>query len=144
MSIKIVNAFVTMRKFLANNGHLFQRLETIEKKQLKHEIETDKKFDQIFNALESGDIKPKQGIFFDGQVFDAYQFVSDLFRTAQKSIVIIDNYIDDTVLTHLSKRKKNVKVTIFTKAISKQLAMSELIILVGANNHSPLHRRVAA
>lgn len=123
MSIKIVNAFVTMRKFLSNNGHLFQRLETIEKKQLKHEIETDKKFDQIFNALESGDIKPKQGIFFDGQVFDAYQFVSDLFRTAQKSIVIIDNYIDDTVLTHLSKRKKSVKVTIFTKAISKQLAL---------------------
>jgi len=123
MSIKIVNAFVTMRKFLSNNVHLFQRLETIEKKQLKHEIETDKKFDQIFNALESGDIKPKQGIFFDGQVFDAYQFVSDLFRTAQKSIVIIDNYIDDTVLTHLSKRKKSVKVTIFTKAISKQLAL---------------------
>ena len=77
----------------------------------------------MLNALESKEIQPKQGIFFDGQIFDAYQFVSNLFRSAKESIVIIDNFLDDSVLIHLSKRKKNVKVTLFTKNISRSLAL---------------------
>ncbi len=64
-------------------------------------------------------LPPNQGIFFNGQVFDAYAFVSDLIRSAKKSIILIDNYIDDTVLTRFTKRKKGVTVTIFTKNISK-------------------------
>ena len=68
-------------------------------------------------------ITPKQGVFFDGQIFDAYKFVSDLIRRAKKSIIIIDNYIDDSVLLLLTKRKKGVMVKIFTKTISKQLAL---------------------
>ena len=68
-------------------------------------------------------LPPNQGIFFNGQVFDAYAFVSDLIRSANKSIILIDNYIDDTVLTHLTKRKNDVKVIIFTKTISKQLKL---------------------
>ncbi len=68
-------------------------------------------------------MKPKQGIFYDGQIYDAYIFVSDLIKSANENIVLIDNYIDDTVLTLLSKRDAKVKVTIYTKNISKQLEL---------------------
>lgn len=123
VNIQIMRAFVAMRKFITINAQIFQRLNVVERKQLEHKLETDEKFNRIFNALEEKEITPKQGIFFDGQIFDAYQFVSDLIRTAHKSIIIIDNYIDDTVLTHLTKRRKNVTVTIFTKTITKQMVL---------------------
>jgi phage regulator Rha-like protein len=119
MSIQIIKAFVAMRRLIASNTQIFQRLDTLEIKQL----ETDQKIDHVLNAMESKQLQPKQGIFFDGQIFDAYKFVADLIRTAQKSIVIIDNYIDDTVLIHLTKRNEDVNVTIFTKSMSKQLAL---------------------
>jgi hypothetical protein len=118
-SIQIINAFVAMRRFIATNANIFNRLDTVERKQL----EADEKFKKIFNAIEAKEIIPKQGIFFNGQIFDAYKFVSDLFRTAKKSIIIIDNYIDDTVLCHLAKRCENVAVTILTKSISKHLSL---------------------
>ena len=123
VSIQIINAFVAMRKFITTNAQIFHRLDVVEQKQFEYKAETDKKFDRIFNAIESKEITPKQGIFFDGQIFDAYKFVSDLIRRAKKSIVIIDNYIDDSVLQLLTKRKKSVTVKIFTKTISKQLAL---------------------
>jgi len=119
VSIQIINAFVAMRRFIVSNAQIFQRLDTLELKQLK----TDKKMEKVLNAIESKDIQPKQGIFFDGQIFDAYNFVSDLFRSARESIVIIDNYLDDSVLTHLTKRKKNVSVTLLIRNISRQLAL---------------------
>ena len=119
MSIQIINAFVAMRHFIGENAQIFKRLDTLEIKQL----ETDQKIDHVLDAMESKEIRPKQGIFFDGEIFDAYKFVADLIRTAQESITIIDNYIDDTVLTHLTKRNNGVKVAIFTKTISKQLAL---------------------
>ncbi len=119
VSIQIMSAFVTMRKFISSNAQIFHRLDAVEIKQIEH----DKKFDDIFDALQSKDIKPEKGIFFDGQIFDAYKFVSDIVRTAYTSIVLIDNYIDDSVLTLLSKRNKNVQITIFTKEISKQLLL---------------------
>ncbi len=119
MSVQIINAFVEMRRFLSANSEMFRRLSTLEVKQM----ETDKKIEDVFNALESGVITPKQGIFYDGQVFDAYKFVSDIFRSAKESIVIIDNYIDDSVLVHLTKRKEGVKVTILTRKIPKALAL---------------------
>lgn len=118
ISVKIINAFVAMRRFLASNAQVFQRLDTLELKQL----ETDEKMEKVLNAIESREIQPKQGIFFDGQIFDAYDFVSKLFRSAKKSIVIIDNYLDDSVLTHLTKRKKNIRVTLLTNKTSKPLA----------------------
>ena len=123
MSIQIISAFVAMRKFIINNAQLFQRIDTVEKRQLKHEIETDEKFEKIFNEMQRKELEPKQGIFFDGQIFDAYKFVAGLIRRAEKSIVLIDNYIDETVLILFSKRKKKVAVTIFTKEISKPLAL---------------------
>lgn len=123
ISIQIIKAFVAMRKFITTNAQIFHRLDAVEQKQLEHKTETDEKFDRIFNAIESKEITPKQGVFFDGQIFDAYKFVSDLIRRAKKSIIIIDNYIDDSILLLLTKRKKSVTVKIFTKTISKQLAL---------------------
>lgn len=119
INIQIVRAFVAMRRFLASNAQIFQRLDRVEIKQIEH----DQKFEEIFDAIQSKDIKPDKGIFFDGQIFDAYAFVSDLIRSAKSSIVLVDNYIDDSVLTIFSKRNQNIKVTIFTKEISKQLML---------------------
>ncbi len=123
ISIQIINAFVAMRRFIAVNAEVFQRLGAVERKQIEHKTEADQKFEQIFNAIEERSIKPKQGIFFDGQIFDAHQFASDLIRTARKSIIVIDNYIDDTVLTLFSKADKKVRITILTRTISSQLAL---------------------
>lgn len=123
VNIAIMRAFVSMRRFLVANASVFQRLENIEYKQSAFKFETNKKICQIFKALENTDIKQKQGVFFDGQIFDAYHFVSDLIRTAKKSIVLIDNYVDDSVLILFSKRKKNVSLLVLTNFISKQLAL---------------------
>lgn len=123
ISIQIINAFVAMRRFIAANAQVFHRLDVIERKQIEYKAETDHKFEKILNAIEERSIKPRQGVFFDGQIFDAYQFISDLIRSAEISIVLIDNYIDDTVLTYFAKRKEKVKATILTKAIPRQLAL---------------------
>jgi len=119
ISLEIIRAFVNMRKFIAQNAMIFQRLDKIEQKQLA----TDLKLEKVFEAIEAKQIKPKQGIFYDGQIFDAYVFVSDLLKTAKKSIILIDNYIDETILTLLSKRKKNCKASIYTSKISKKLQL---------------------
>ncbi|NOR74168.1 MAG: ORF6N domain-containing protein [Draconibacterium sp.] len=121
VSILIIDAFVGMRKFLSENASIFSRLDNIEKKQLSYQIKSDEKFEQVFKALENKSIKPKQGIFYDGQVFDAYIFIADLIKTASKSVILIDNYIDETVLQLFTKRHKNVSVTIYTKNITKVL-----------------------
>jgi len=123
MSIQIISAFVAMRKFIINNAQLFQRIDTVEKRQLKHEMEANEKFEKVFDALQSKELEPKQGIFFDGQVFDAHKFVSSLIRKAEKSILLIDNYIDETVLDLFSKKKKNVALTILTSRITKALLL---------------------
>ncbi|MBI4980885.1 ORF6N domain-containing protein [Candidatus Woesearchaeota archaeon] len=130
VNIQIMRAFVAMRRFLASNAQVFQRLDYVERKQIEH----DKKFDEIFDAIQSKDITPEKGIFFDGQIFDSYTFVSDIIRTANQSIVLIDNYIDDSVLTLFSKRNKDVQVIIFTKEISKQLSLD----LTKYNSQYPL------
>ncbi len=125
-SIKIIDAFVDNRKLIANNATVFQRLGNIEQKLIKNDIknsETDEKINSLFNALDAGDLKPKQGIFYEGQVFDAYVFISDLIKEAKKSIILIDNYIDESVLTLFLKRRKNCVLVIYTKKLSKQLQL---------------------
>ena len=122
VNIHIMRAFVMMRRFLLANAQVFQRLDTVEKRQIEHRAETDQKFEQIFNALEDKSVKPKQGIFFDGQVFDAYAFVCDLIRSASRRIILIDNYVDESVVLLLAKRKAGVGVQLLTKTISRQLA----------------------
>ncbi len=117
--VAIMRAFVAMRKLLKENLLVAYRLEKIELKQL----ETDQKFEQVFNALESKNVIPSQGIFFDGQVFDAYELASRIIRSAQKDIVLIDNYIDENTLLHLAKKGKGVKAHLLTKNISKQIQL---------------------
>ncbi|MFW6014519.1 MAG: ORF6N domain-containing protein [Candidatus Nanoarchaeia archaeon] len=94
VSIKIIEAFVQMRKFLSENAEVFSRLDRVELKQL----EQDKNFEKVFNLIQEKDIRPDKGIFFDGQVFDAHKFVVELVASAKYSITLIDNYIDTTVL----------------------------------------------
>ncbi|MBS1266507.1 MAG: hypothetical protein MAG795_00474 [Candidatus Woesearchaeota archaeon] len=119
VNIQIMRAFVEMRKFIHKNAQLFQKIGTIEEKLLDH----DNKIEQIFSIIEQKEILPEKGIFFEGQVFEAYKFVSDLIRKAKTSIILVDNYIDDSVLTLFRKRKKAVEVTIYTKNITKQLKL---------------------
>jgi hypothetical protein len=121
--IKIMRAFIQMRQVIASNSELFSKIEQIEKRQITYESKSDERFEKLFSAIEDKSAKPKQGIFYDGQVYDAYIFVSDLIKSADESIVLIDNYIDDTVLTLLSKREPKVKATIYTKNITKQLEL---------------------
>ena len=118
VNIAIFRTFAKMRKFLSTNATIFQKINDIEQKLLQHE----ENFEKVFKAIEGKSIKPKQGIFFDGQIFDAYKFVNELIKNAKKSITLIDNYIDETVLTLFSKNQ-NIDVTIYTKNISKQLQL---------------------
>ena len=118
VSIKIIEAFVAMRRFIASNSLVFERFERIEQRLSKH----DDNFDKIFKAIEDKNIKPKQGIFFEGQIFDAYVFVNDLIKSAKRSITLIDNYIDETTLTLFAK-VPDIEVTIYTHTINKQLKL---------------------
>ena len=116
VNIRIMRAFSLMRNFIRKYGHLFQRLDRLEMRQLK----TDEKVDDILDRLNQNNVI-KEGIFFDGQIFDAYAFVAGLIRKANKRIVVIDSYVDDSVLVQLSKRKPGVKVDIYDGKISQQL-----------------------
>ena len=119
VSIKIMDSFVNMRKFISANNTVFQRLETLEQNQLI----TNSSIDKIFTAIEAKTIKKQtSGIFFKDQMYDAHSFISDLLRKANKSIVLIDNYIDDTTLTLFSKIPA-IKVTIYTHTQTKQLKL---------------------
>ena len=118
-SVEIMEAFVEMRRMLISNASLFHRLDNIELKQL----EADQKFEEIFKALESDKLHSEKGIFYSGQIFDAYTFVSDIIRSAKSSIILLDNYVDDTVLTLLGKRNDTVTATKKKKNISNQLRL---------------------
>ena len=118
-NIRIIRAFVSMRKTLKDNDLIIHRIERIEYRQSQSEF----RIEELFNKIEISSDVPSQGIFFDGQVYDAYTFVSDLVRKAVRRIVLIDNYIDDTVLTLLDKRTAGVETVIYTGRISEQLQL---------------------
>ena len=102
VNIRIMRAFTSMRHFLQNNAEVFQRLSTMEYHQLEmqqHLQESDKRIEEVFRRLDEGNAKPKQGVFYNGQIYDAYTFVSDLIKSAKRRIILIDNYVDETVLT---------------------------------------------
>ena len=120
VSISIIRAFIEMRKFISSNAQIFERLTNVEYKLL----EQDKKFDEIFNQLQYEE-NIKQKIFFEGQIYDAYSLVIDIVKRAKSKIMIIDNYIDDTILKILVKKNKNVEVVILT---SKKSNISKLDI----------------
>ncbi len=107
VSIKIMNAFVEMRRFLVSNAAIFERLDRVELKQ----IETDKKLEEVFNYIATS-TEVKQHIFFDGQIYDAFSFIVDLIKKAQNKLVLIDNYVDTNTLNLLCKKNKGVSVLI--------------------------------
>ena len=109
VSVNIMRAFVEMRKFLLLNGQVFERLTNVEYKLQEH----DKKFDEVFNQLQLEE-NVKQRIFFDGQIYDAYSLIIDIIKRANNKILIIDNYIDDSILKMLTKKKKDIEVVILT------------------------------
>lgn len=133
VNIQIMRAFVSMRHFMVNNASVFSRLETMEYHQLeilqhqqdtdKHIEATNKRIDEVFRRLDEGNTKPKQGVFYNGQIYDAYTFVSDLIKSAKKRIILIDNYVDETVLTLLDKREPEVTAVIYTQQISRHFQL---------------------
>lgn len=126
VNIRIMRAFTSMRHFMVNNASVFSRLETIEYHQLEmqqHLQESDKRIEEVFRRLDDCNTKPKQGIFYNGQVYDAYAFVADLVKSAKKRIILIDNYVDETVLTLLDKREDGVSSVIYTQQISRQFQL---------------------
>ena len=114
VSIKIMDAFVEMRKFLINNGQIFERLTNVEYKLLDH----DKKFNEVFNQFQHKE-NVKQKIFLDGQVYDAFSMIIDLIKKAKSEIILIDNYVDIDTLNILSKKNDKVNVEIYTKSNTK-------------------------
>ena len=118
ISIEIINVFVQMRRLVGQNTIQQLRISNIEDKSVAH----DHKFDRLFKALEQEEL-PKKGIFYDGQVFDAYTFIAKLIRKADRSLILIDNYIDDSVLTMFTKRKKGVNYICYTRNLSKALKL---------------------
>ncbi len=114
-NIRIMRAFSAVRRLVAANAQMYQRIAHLEYQQ----IETDKKIEAVMNKLDETSVDKKCGIFFDGQTFDSYSFVSDRIREATSRITLIDNYVDDTVLTMLDKRAAGVVATIYTMQISK-------------------------
>jgi hypothetical protein len=122
ITVKIIRTFANMRNLIRANDFYVHQLKELEKRQLNYEIKSDEKFDKIFDALEDKKLHPINGIFYNGQIFDAYVFISDLIRSAKKSIILIDNYIDESTLTLFSKNQ-NIKIQIYTANIPKQLQL---------------------
>ncbi len=118
VTVYIIKTFANMRKLISQNISMFERFERIEQRLTIH----DENFDKLFEALEDKTLKPKQGIFYDGEVFDAYVFINDLIKIAVDEIILIDNYIDETVFIIFSKYP-NIKIKIYTKTITKQLKL---------------------
>ena len=104
-----------LKEYLMKGYVLNHRIDRLEKKMLEH----DRKFDLLIKTS----LPPHEGIFYDGQIFDAYKFAADLVKSAKKSILLIDNYVDESVLLLLSKREKRVSATIYTTKISKELQL---------------------
>ena len=118
VTVYIIKTFANMRKLISQNISMFERFERIEQRLTIH----DENFDKLFEALEDKTLNPKQGIFYDGEVFDAYVFINDLIKIAVDEIILIDNYIDETVFIIFSKYP-NIKIKIYTKTITKQLKL---------------------
>ena len=109
VSVKIMNSFIEMRKFLLSNQELFSRLDRVELKQL----ETDRKLEEVFNYM-ANNTEVKQNIFFDGQIYDAFRFIVSIIQKANKELILIDNYVDVNTLNMLCKKNKGVDINILT------------------------------
>ena len=122
VSINIMDAFVQMRHFLRNNAEIFTELKSIKQQLIDtniHQKEADKRIDELFDLMDKYHIEDKQGIFFQGQIFDAYAKFESFIQKAKSQIVLIDGYVDLTILERFAKKKKNVNVTIYTALKTK-------------------------
>lgn len=118
VSIDIMRAFVEMRRFIANNALLFERISNVELKQLEYQKRTDKKLDQIFEYISDHE-ESNQKVFFDGQIYDAFSLIVSLIQKAKKEIVLIDGYVDVGTLNLLAKKNENVAVAMYTSKRTK-------------------------
>lgn len=124
MSVKIARAFVAMRRFLAANAQIFQRLDSIELKQLQESDRHDqleKRFDDLLDRLDDGSTKPIEGVFVEGQVLDARMYFEQLIASAQREVVLIDGYIDATTFHILESRALGVRATIYTESVGEKI-----------------------
>ncbi len=112
-SIKIMRAFSEMKRFIANNAMLFEKISSIELKQLEYQKSTDERFDRVFQYIDDH-AETEQKIFFDGQIYDAFSLLISLVRKAEKEIILVDGYVDINTLNILSKKNKDVKVICYT------------------------------
>ena len=110
ISIKIIDVFIALRHFLQNNSEIFTEIKYLK----KHAVESDKRIDELFDKMDRYKIEYRQGIFFKGQIFDAYAKFESFIAEAEKEIVLIDNYVDLTVLERFAKKKNGVQVRIYT------------------------------
>ena len=125
VNIQIMRAFVAMRHFFQSNVQVFAEINTIKKQLLDtniHQKETDKKVEELFDLIDKYNVKDTQGIFFQGQIFDAYAKFESFIAQAKQEIILIDNYVDMSVLERLAKKKKNVNVIIYTDPQTKLTA----------------------
>lgn len=113
VSIQIMNTFVEMRRFMANNSLVLNRINEIEVKQLSYQKDTDEKFDKVFQYISEHE-EVSQKIFFEGQIYDAFSLLTELVSKAEKQIILIDNYVDISTLNILAKKKDNVSVHLYT------------------------------
>lgn len=113
VSINIMRSFVEMRKFVANNALLFEKVSHIELRQLEYKKNTDERFDKVFQYIEDH-AESEQKIFFDGQIYDAFSLIVSIIQKAQREIVLIDSYVDIDTLNILSKKNTGVDVKIIT------------------------------
>ncbi len=128
MSITIVRAFIAMRKFIAANGDVLLKLAQLQNHQINFEVETNKKFDEIIKMIDKADL-PKQVLFYDGEYYDAYDFITSIIKKAKKSIVLIDSYCDNRTLSFLKSKNKGVDITIIRSSKSK-LTQGEIDLFI--------------
>ena len=113
VSIRIMNTFVEMRRFIASNEALFERISAVELKQLEYQKQTDEKFDEVF-AYISDHAESEQKIFYDGQIYDAFSLIASLIQKAKKKLSLVDGYVDVVTLNLLAKKNPGVDVTVYT------------------------------
>ena len=118
----LIRLFKQMKDFVLTNSQLFAEIDSIKKHLIEsdlHHKENDKRIDELFTLMEKYKIEEKQGIFFQGQIFDAYAKFESFIQSAKKEIVLIDGYVDLTVLERLAKKQKGVNVLLYTDSKTK-------------------------
>lgn len=118
VSIRIMNTFVEMRKHMTSTSLLYERINTIETRQILYQEETDKKLEQVFDYMEAHK-EDNQKIFYAGQIFDAFSLITNLIQQANKTIILIDSYVDVATLNILAKKKADVSVILYTLPSAK-------------------------